>query len=66
MENEKKLKARAKDLQDELDYTLKRIEQLQRGGAFTPVRRRTPSVGSGSKPSPYNRNTSGGKAVPPR
>jgi len=64
MENERKLKARAKELQDELDYTLKRIEQLQRGGAFTPVRRRTPSVGSNSKPSPYNRNTSGGAKKP--
>jgi hypothetical protein len=47
MENETKLRQRAKDLQDELDYTLKRIEQLQRGGAFTPVRKRTPSIGSG-------------------
>ena len=65
MENERKLKARAKDLQDELDYVLKRIEQLQRGGAFTPVRRRTPSVGSGQKPSPYNRGTSGGAVKKP-
>jgi len=27
-ENDKKLKQRAKELQDELEYTLKRIEQL--------------------------------------
>jgi hypothetical protein len=66
IENEKKLKARSKELQEELDYTLRRIEQLQRGGTFTPVRRRTPGATNttGSKnPSPYTRNTSGGKKL---
>lgn len=67
-ENDKKLKSRAKELQDELEYTLKRIEQLQRGGTFTPVRRRTSgsNASSGSKgPSPYNRNGSGAKRNTP-
>ena len=54
-------------MQEELEYTLKRIEQLQRGGgAYTPVRRRTPvggPSGVSKNPSPYNRNTSGGKKV---
>lgn len=61
--NEVKLKTRARELQEELDATLKRIEQLQRGGTFTPVRRKpVVASGSGSKnPSPYNRNTSGNK-----
>ncbi|CDW82093.1 UNKNOWN [Stylonychia lemnae] len=66
-ENEKKLKARQKELQDELDQTLKRIEQLQRG-VSTPVRRRpvggygTTGSGNGSKnASPYSRNSSNSK-----
>jgi hypothetical protein len=35
-QQEGKLRERARLLQEELDATLKRIEQLQRGGAFTP------------------------------
>ena len=52
-------------LQEELDQTLKRIEQLQRGGAFTPQRRKPlygPGSNNGSKnPSPFARNSSNGK-----
>ena len=68
-DNDKKLKSRAKELQDELEYTLKRIEQLQRGGgAFTPVRRRASNQGSNASSkgaSPYNRSGSGAKRGTP-
>lgn len=61
-DNEKKLKARQKDLQEELEHTLKRIEQLQRG-VSTPVRRK-PSLNTGSRnASPYSRNSSGSKKM---
>ena len=59
-ENEKKLKARAKELQDELDQTLRRIEQLQRGQS-TPLRRKPVTLGGSRNASPYSRNSSGAK-----
>eukprot|EP00347_Sterkiella_histriomuscorum_P017288 403349958 len=66
-DNERKLKIRQKELQDELDHTLKRIEQLQRG-VSTPVRRKNPiytggtnSNGGSRNASPYSRNSSGNK-----
>ena len=52
------------ELQEELDYTLKRIDQLQRG-ITTPVRRK-PLNASGSRGySPYQRNSSGSKKGTP-
>jgi len=63
-DGERKLKARIKELEGELEQTIKRIDQLQRG-VTTPVRRK-PLSNNSRGPSPYSRNSSGNKrATPP-